>query len=69
MRWWDEQGNLLLSGEERADLEREQKEQAQQQLQQSELLLEQERQQRELAQQRAERLAQRLRDMGVNPDE
>ncbi len=69
LRWWDEQGNLLLSGEERADLEREQKEQAQQQLQQSKLLLEQERQQRELAQERAERLAQRLRDMGVNPDE
>ncbi|MBN3950075.1 MAG: protein kinase [Nostoc sp. NMS7] len=30
LRWWDDQGNLLLSGEERADLERQQKEQAQQ---------------------------------------
>ncbi|MHC5833490.1 MAG: hypothetical protein ACYT04_000000100235 [Nostoc sp.] len=43
-------------------MERQEKEQVQEQLQQSELLLEQERQ-------RAEHLAQRLRDMGVNPDE
>ncbi|MHC5676283.1 hypothetical protein [Nostoc sp.] len=43
-------------------MERQQKEQAQQQLQQSELLLEQERQ-------RGESLAQKLRDIGVNPDE
>ncbi|QSJ14398.1 Uma2 family endonuclease [Nostoc sp. UHCC 0702] len=55
LRWWDEQGNLLLTGEERAD--------------QTELLLQQERQQRELAEQRAEQLAQKLKDMGVNLDE
>ncbi|BAZ23190.1 hypothetical protein NIES4073_40780 [Kalymmatonema gypsitolerans NIES-4073] len=55
LRWWDAQGNLLLTGEERAA--------------QAELLLEQERQQRELAQQRAERLAEQLRAMGINPDD
>lgn len=48
LRWWDSEGNLLLTGEERS------------QLLASEL--EQERQ-------RAERLAERLRQMGINPDE
>lgn len=41
LRWWDSQGNLLLTGDERSELER----------------------------QRAERLAERLRQLGVNPDE
>ena len=41
LRWWDSEGNLLLTGNERAELER----------------------------QRAERLAERLRQMGINPDE
>lgn len=54
LRWWDAKGNLLLTGEERAE--------------QAELLLQQ-RQQRELAQQRAERLAEQLKAMGINPDE
>jgi Uma2 family endonuclease len=41
MRWWDTQGNLLLTGEERAEKEH----------------------------QRAERYAERLRQMGINPDD
>ncbi|WP_017717571.1 Uma2 family endonuclease [Kamptonema formosum] len=41
LRWWDSQGNLLLTGDERSELERQQ----------------------------AERLAERLRQLGVNPDE
>ncbi len=75
LRWWDDQGNLLLTGEERAEVEKRQKEQerelkeqerklkeqAQQQLQETELLLDQERQ-------RAERLAQKLRAMNIDPD-
>ncbi|HBB31088.1 MAG TPA: transcriptional regulator [Cyanobacteria bacterium UBA8803] len=48
LRWWDSEGNLLLTGEERSHLLASQ--------------LEQERQ-------RAERLAERLRQMGINPDE
>jgi Uma2 family endonuclease len=48
LRWWDNQGNLLLTGEERS--------------QQLASQLEQE-------QQRADRLAERLRQMGINPDE
>lgn len=41
LRWWDNQGNLLLTGAERAQQEH----------------------------QRAERLAQKLRELGVNPDD
>ena len=55
LRWWDNQGNLLLTGEERAEL--------------AESQLEQQRQQTQQEQQRAERLAERLRELGVNPDE
>ncbi len=55
LRWWDSQGNLLLTGEERVAVERQQKELAQQEAFQ--------------ARQRADRLAERLRQMGINPDE
>ncbi len=55
LRWWDSEGNLLLTGEERS------------QVLASEL--EQERQEKEAAQRRAEQLAERLRQMGINPDE
>jgi len=54
LRWWDEQGNLLLTGHEQAELERQRAEQA-------ESHLEQERQ-------RAERLAAQLRAAGIEPD-
>lgn len=55
LRWWDSKGNLLLSGDERADQEQQRADQEQQRADQE--------------QQRAERLAERLRQMGVNPDE
>jgi hypothetical protein len=41
LRWWDSQGNLLLTGDERAERE----------------------------QQRAQRLAAKLRELGVDPHE
>jgi Uma2 family endonuclease len=40
LRWWDSEGNLLLSGDERAELEK----------------------------QRADRLAAKLRELGIDPD-
>jgi Uma2 family endonuclease len=52
LRWWDASGNLLLTGAERAETERQRAEAA-------ESLLERERQ-------RAEELAQRLRDLGID---
>ncbi|BAY31366.1 hypothetical protein NIES2107_32250 [Nostoc carneum NIES-2107] len=54
LRWWDEQGNLLLTGEERAEKERQR--------------AEQESQRAEQERQRAERLAAQLRALGVDPE-
>ncbi|KDR53908.1 Uma2 family endonuclease [Limnospira platensis] len=62
LRWWDNQGNLLLTGDERARIERQRAERA-------EVELQQERQRAEAERQRAERLAELLRAQGINPDE
>jgi len=55
LRWCDRQGNLLLTGDERAEQERQR--------------AEQERQRAEQERQRAERLAELLRAKGIDPDE
>ena len=55
LRWWNAQGELLLWSEERAEQER--------------LRAEQERLRAEQERLRAERLAERLRQMGVDPDQ
>lgn len=60
LRWWDEQGELLLWGAEMVERERQAKESAV-------ALLEQERQAKEAAVVRAEQLAAKLRDLGINP--
>lgn len=54
LRWWDAQGNLLLTGDERASQERIEKEWAQQQAEQE--------------RQRADRLAAQLRALGIEPE-
>ncbi|NJL02717.1 MAG: Uma2 family endonuclease [Spirulinaceae cyanobacterium RM2_2_10] len=53
LRWWDRQGNLLLSGEERAEQER--------------ARAEQERARADREQERAEQLAAKLRELGIDP--
>lgn len=62
LRWQDEEGNLLLTGEEQAEQERQRAEQAEQQA-------EQERQRAEQAEQRAQRLIAQLHALGVEPEE
>lgn len=54
LRWWDLQGNLLLIGDERALLEKER--------------AEREKERAEQAEAKANKLAERLRAMGVDPD-
>jgi uncharacterized membrane protein len=61
LRWWDIHGNLLLIGDERAELEKLRTEQEHQRA-------EQERQRAERAEQKAARLAERLLAMGIDPD-
>jgi len=62
LRFWDNQGNLLLTGWERSELERERAERERQRAERAEFQLEQQRQ-------RAERLAAQLRAMGIEPEE
>ncbi|WP_414545477.1 Uma2 family endonuclease [Nostoc sp. CCY0012] len=54
LRWWDQEGNLLLWSQEQAEQERQR--------------AEQERQRAEQERQRAEILAAKLRELGVDPD-
>ncbi|MEA5421423.1 Uma2 family endonuclease [Spirulina sp. CCNP1310] len=76
LRWWDEQGNLLLTGDERARIEQHRAQQAEERVEQVALELEQERQRAETERQRAEterqraeRLAALLRAQGIDPEE
>ncbi|MFM6135295.1 MAG: Uma2 family endonuclease, partial [Sphaerospermopsis kisseleviana] len=62
LRWWDNQGNLLLVGKEEAQLERLRTEQQQQRA-------EQQQQRAEQAEIKAAKLAERLRAMGIDPDD
>jgi HKD family nuclease len=69
LRWYDEEGNLLLSNEEwqmqiNAELEA-QRQKAEQEKQRAE----EEKQRAEQERQRAEQLAAKLRALGINPDE
>jgi len=61
LRWWDEEGNLLLWGTEQIEQERQRTEQERQQA-------EQERQRTQQERQRAERLAAQLRAAGIEPE-
>ncbi|TAE99427.1 MAG: Uma2 family endonuclease [Oscillatoriales cyanobacterium] len=62
LRWWDSEGNLLLIGEERAKQES-------LRAQQESLRAEQESLRAQQESLRADRLAEKLRQMGINPDE
>ena len=55
LRWCDDSGNILLTGDERAEQEKQR--------------AEQEKQRAEQEKQRADRLAEILRERGINPDE
>lgn len=76
LRWWDHEGNLLLNGDERAEQERQRAEQERQRAEQERQRAEQERQRAEQERQRAEqerergdRLAAKLRELGINPED
>jgi len=83
LRWWDESGNLLLTGDERAIAEQQARLEAEAIANQERAIANQEReianQEREIAyqeriakqqaEQKAERLAEKLRALGFDPDE
>jgi Uma2 family endonuclease len=75
LRWWDQSGNLLLTGDERAvraeaivEQERLAKEQAEQRQQEAEQRQQEAEQRQQEAEQKAERLAEKLRELGIDPD-
>jgi Uma2 family endonuclease len=61
LRWWDSQGNLLLTGSEQVEIERARTEQERERA-------EQERERAEQAERKVTQLADRLRAMGIDPD-
>jgi Uma2 family endonuclease len=61
LRWWDLEGNFLLTGEEQAEQERQRAEHEKQRA-------EQEKQRAEQEKQRADKLAAKLRELGVEFD-
>jgi Uma2 family endonuclease len=69
MRWWDEQGNLLPLGMELAEAERRRAEAAEALLRQERQTVEEERRRTAEERHRAERLAARLRELGLDPEE
>jgi Uma2 family endonuclease len=68
MRWWDAQGNLLLTGKERTALALEQANLERQRAEHEKQRAEQEKQRAEQEKQRAEALAEKLRSLGVDPE-
>jgi Uma2 family endonuclease len=62
LRWWDDSGNLLLTGDERAF-------EAEERVLEAEAIAEQERFAKQQAEEKIARLAEKLRLLGIDPDE
>ncbi|MDH3598672.1 MAG: Uma2 family endonuclease [Candidatus Tectomicrobia bacterium] len=69
LRWWDHEGNLLLTGEERAEQEHQRAEDERQRAEDERQRAEDERQRAEQERQRADRLAALLRERGIEFDD
>ena len=69
LRWCDQDGQVIPTGAEGQALERQRAEVEQQRAEAEQQRAEAERQRADSEQQRAERLAERLRAMGINPDD
>jgi len=68
LRWWDNLGNLLLWSSEQAEQERQRADQESQRAEQERQRADQESQRADQEKQRAQRLAAKLRELGVDPD-
>jgi len=69
LRWWDKSGNLLLTGDERAIAEKAARLNAEAIADQQKAIAEQERFAKQQAEQKAQRLAERLRALGYDPED
>jgi len=68
LRWWDSQGNLLLTGSEQVEIERGRVEQERERAEQERERAQQERERAQQAERKVTQLAGRLRAMGIDPD-
>ena len=68
LRWCDQSGQILLTGDEKVVTEKQRADAEQQRAEQEQQRAEQERQRADAEQQRAERLAQILREQGIDPN-
>jgi Uma2 family endonuclease len=69
LRWWDESGNLFLTGDERAIAEKQARLQAEAIADQEREIANQERLAKQHAEDKAQRLADKLRALGIDPDD
>ncbi|MFN5562701.1 MAG: Uma2 family endonuclease [Pseudanabaena sp.] len=69
LRGWDESGNLLLTGDERAIAEKQARLDAEAIANQQTAITDQERLAKQEAEQKAKRLAEKLRSLDINPDD
>ncbi len=69
LRWWDAAGNLLLWSSESVALERQISQQERQLAQQEREIAQQEREIAQQERERSERLAEKLRELGLDPDQ
>jgi hypothetical protein len=69
VRWWDDAGNLLLTGDERAIVEKQARLQAEEIAQQATLAQQQAEEIAQQERQEKEKLAAYLRSLGINPDD
>ena len=67
MRWWDDRGNLLITGSERAEIESQRATKEYQRAEQERQRAEQERQRAEQEHLHVERLMAQLRAAGIEP--
>ncbi|HCA94275.1 MAG TPA: hypothetical protein DEP38_06290, partial [Cyanobacteria bacterium UBA9226] len=68
LRWWDKEGNLLLIGNERAEVESDRANRENQRAQEMEMALVEQKQRTQEAEIKAARLAEKLRSLGVDPN-
>ncbi|MFM6015713.1 MAG: Uma2 family endonuclease [Cuspidothrix sp.] len=69
VRWWDDAGNLLLTGDERAIVEKQARLEAEEIAQQATLAQQQAEEIAQQERQQKEKLAAYLRSLGINPDD
>ncbi len=69
LRWWDSQGNLLMAGDERAEREMLRAEREKLRADEERQRADAERQRADAERQRADRLAEKLRALGLDPEE